>query len=374
MRKYRVGIIGFAHMHVNYLAAEFAAHPQAELICCADTVPQRPELREGPHTRAWNLRHAVEKLGVRNTYDDYRKMLAEQRPDIVISCAENSAHAQVTEACAAAGAHVCFEKPMAGTLQDALRMVRAARAAGTTLVINWPLAWDGACRKAKQLIDAGAIGRILQLKWRAGHTGPLGPGAKHAGVPDTAAPLSTNELAATWWHHDSAGGGAFLDYCCYGCMLARWYLDQPAISAVGMRCNLSSQWSDSDDNGAMIVRFPQAYGIFEASWTQLDPGVPYGPILYGTTGTLVVEAREGRRVVRIERGGGRSEIHEPDPPRPGRDQVAVEMIHHLQTDEPLPPMIEMTFNLDVMAILDAGFRATNSGRMELVDNAAWRMG
>lgn len=369
-KKYRIGIIGFAHMHVNNLAAQFAAHPQAELACCADTVPDRPELRDGPYTRRWNLKHAIEKLGVRKAYDDYHELLDKEQPDIVICCSENAKHAEVVEACAAAGAHVCVEKPMAGNLQDAMRMARAAKSAGTTLVINWPVTWDVACRKAGALLEAGAVGRILQVKWRAGHTGPLGPGAKHAGVPDIAAPLSTAELAATWWHHDSTGGGALIDYCCYGCMLSRWFIGQPALSAVGMRFNLNSQWADADDSGSMIVRFPDAYGSFEASWTQLDPGIPNGPIVYGAAGTLVVESRDGKRQVRIERGGGKTEIHQPDPLPPGHDQVPSDMIAHLDTGTPLHPTIEMMFNLDVMAILDAGFRASNSGRMENVERAA----
>src|SRR5512138_183269 len=109
-RKYRIGIVGFAHMHINNVAALFAKNPQVELACCADTVPDRPELREGPYTRAWNLKHTVETLGVKKTYDDYREMLQKERPEIVICCCENAKHAEVVQACAAVKAHVCVEK------------------------------------------------------------------------------------------------------------------------------------------------------------------------------------------------------------------------------------------------------------------------
>ena len=45
-----------------------------------------------------------------------------------IVTSENKQHPDVVEACAAAGAHVCIEKPMAASLSDAQRMVRACQA------------------------------------------------------------------------------------------------------------------------------------------------------------------------------------------------------------------------------------------------------
>ena len=373
-KTYRIGVIGFGHMHVNHVAALYGQHPKAKLVACADTVPDQPELREGPYTRGWNLKHALKELGVPKAYDDYREMLRKENCDIVVCCSENARHPDVVEACAAAGTHVCVEKPMAMSLEHALRMVRACQAAKTQMLVNWPLTWDPAAHKAKALIDAGAIGRVIEVKWRGGHTGPLGPGAAHAGVSQEAAPLNGTELAATWWHHEATGGGAMLDYCCYGAMVSRWYVGEQALAAVGMKGNLNSHWGDADDNGAMIVRFPGAMGLFEGSWTTFDHGVPYGPIVYGTTGTLVIDTQGDQRVVREEHGHGRTTIHAAEPLLAGRDNIAAEFIHHLQTGQPVHPTLDMLFNLEVMAILDAGLRSARTGRLETVDNASWCIG
>lgn len=373
-KTYRVGAIGFAHMHINNVLALFADHPQVELVACADTVPDRPELRKGPYTRQWNLEHALEDLGVPKAYDRYHEMLEKEKFDIIICCSENARHPEVVEACAKAGVNVCVEKPMAMSMTDALRMARAAQAAQTTLIVNWPMTWNPAARMAKKLIDGGAIGRVLEVKFRGGHTGPLGPGAKHEGVQDEAAPLTPTELGATWWHYIAPGGGAMLDYCCYGAMVAYWFIGQMAVAAVGIRGNLNSPFGDADDNGAMVVRFPSAMGLFEASWTTWDHGVPYGPIVYGTEGTLVVESRDRRQVVREERGGGSTTVHEPEPLPRGRHNVAHELIHHLETGEPLHPTLDMMFNLEAMAILDAGLRSADSGKRETVDTRSWAVG
>lgn len=373
-RTYRVGIIGFAHMHINNVAALFGAHPQVEWVACADTVPARPELRVAPYTRDWNRRSLMDKLPIVKCYDDYRAMLSKESFDIVVVTCENSQHADVVQACAHAGVNVCVEKPMAPSLSDALCMARACAVAGTTLLVNWPLTWLPAARAAKALIDEGVIGRVLEVKWRSGHTGPLGSGAAHAGVSEEAEVMSGPERGATWWHQIAAGGGALLDYCCYGAMVSRWYIGEQATSAIGMRANLDSHYGDADDNAAMLVRFPGAMALLEGSWTTLDHGVPTGPIVYGTTGTLVVDSQAGEPIVRVERGYGQTEVHRPDPLPKGRANVAEEFIHHLDTGEPSHRTLEPGFNLEAMAILDAGVRSSESGRMETVNNVVWEIG
>ena len=130
MKTYRVGIIGFAHMHVNEVAVHYAEHPQVEWVACADTVPLRPELRDLPYTRVWNMQHALKHFGIPKGYDDYREMLDQEEFDLIIVQSENAQHADIVEACAAWGVNCQVEKPMAPSLSDALRMVRAVKLPG----------------------------------------------------------------------------------------------------------------------------------------------------------------------------------------------------------------------------------------------------
>jgi predicted dehydrogenase len=104
--------------------------------------------------------------------------------------------------------------------------------------------------------------------------------------------------------------------------------------------------------------------------------VPYGPIIYGTTGVLVIEkAKEGEgQHVREEHGGGKTTIHQPDPLPQGRHNIAYEFIHHLETGDPVHPTLDALFNLNAQAILDAGLRSAGSGKLETVDAAPWCIG
>ncbi|MGC9520352.1 MAG: Gfo/Idh/MocA family protein [Anaerolineae bacterium] len=372
-KTYRVGAIGFAHMHVNHLIDEFNKLPNVEWVACADTVPEIPSVSTEPATRKHNLKWAHEEIGIPNVYDDYNQMLDDEQMDIVIFCPENAKHPEVAEAIAARGIHMLTEKPMAATLAGALRMVRAARANDVALMINWPTTWNPAIRKMKALIDEGAIGELLEVKWRNGASmGPLAYGQEITDV----------EKGAEWWHHAAPGGGALLDYCCYGACLSRWFVGEPAVAAQGLRANLTSHYGDADDNAVITVRFPTALAILEGSWTTWHVGVPTGPIAYGSTGTLVANHRmkpDGTRVNVVEVYTSRGydapdDVLEGDPLPEGRETEAKELIHHLETGEPLHPTLEMIQNLDAMAILDAGIRSAQSGKLELVDDMTWCIG
>ena len=371
---YRAAIIGFAHMHINNVAALYDNHPQIEWAACADTTPIIPELRSAPYTREWNRDRLMKELSIGKCYDDYREMLSAERIDVAIVTSENAQHADICEACAAAGVVMCVEKPMAASLEDALRMVRAAKAGDVALIVNWPFTWMPAARKIAQVLEEGRIGSILTYKMRAAHSGPLGSGAHHQGVDEQAAPMTGAERAATWWHQRAAGGGAMLDFCSYGAMTSRWYIGEPAVGVMGMRANLDSGWGDADDNGAMLVRFPSAMALLEGSWTTHHPGVPSGPIIYGTEGTLVLDSNDGEAVVRIERAGEATKIVEAGALPAGRTNVAEELIHHLETGDPLHQSLTADFNLEVMAILDAGLRSADSGSFETADHGGWRIG
>ena len=373
-KKYRVGIVGVCHVHVHNVALIFKRHPQVELVACADTAPLVPELSKAPYTREWNRDYLVHQVGIPNAYEDYREMLEKEKLDIVVCNSENSKHPEVVEACGAAGVHICVEKPMAASLSDAMQMVRAAESSGIKALIHWYMPFSPLMLRAKALIDEGAIGQILQVTMRAAHAGPLAPGVKHPGPNIEAVPMTGPELASTWWHQAAAGGGAMIDFCSYGAIISRWFIGEQAVAAFGMRGNLKSQWSDADDNGTILARFSNAIGIFEGSWTTLEPAGPGGPVVYGTEGTMVVNEWGEQPAVKVMKGRGQTTSYGGVALPKGRQNVAEELIHHLETGEPLHPTLDMRFNAEAMAILDAGLRSASSGRLEVVSGPAWEIG
>ena len=182
-KTYRVGVIGVAHMHVNELERRFAEMPNVEMAAIADTEPEMAEINvTSASSRAHTVQTALGDIGVKKQYKDWHELLEKEKLDIVINNSENNRHGEIVEACAAKGIHVMVEKPMAATLYEALRMVRAARRYGTKLAVNWPSTWSGGMRAMKRLVDEGAIGRLWQVHARYGSLGPLSYGSTHPGV------------------------------------------------------------------------------------------------------------------------------------------------------------------------------------------------
>ena len=371
---YRLGVVGFAHMHVNELIAQFVALDQVNLIACADTTPSVPSLTEVDGSRRANLRRALENSGSPRAYEDYLEMLDTEDLDIVIFCPEISRHAEVAEALAVRGIHMVTEKPMAGSLSDALRMARAARNANVALMVNWPTTWRPAVLKVKDLIDAGEIGDVWEFKWRNGPSlGPLAAGSIHPGDTVISGSLSDAERSAEWWHQSSAGGGALLDYCSYGACLSSWYLGQDAVAVQGLRSNLLSPFGSAEDNAALLVRFPRAMAILEGTWTTFHAGVPTGPIVYGTRGTIVVDG--AKALVFKDRGNpDPTHAYAGDPLPVGKATIAEAFIHHIETGESPHPTLDIPLNLATVAVLDAGIRSAAGGRAVPVDNEQWAIG
>jgi len=360
-------IIGFAHMHVNNVAASFYRHPNCEIVACADIAPKRKERKKGPYTRAWNLEFCKREFEICKEYSDYVDMLDREEPDVAIVNSENVWRAAVVEECAKRGVDVIVEKPMTLNYADALHMAMDAKEGGILLLTNWPVVWHRNYNLMRELLDRNTIGRAIEFKCRMGHTGPLGSNAKHEGVTETAEAMSDADKGATWWHRAEMGGGAAIDYCCYGSMMALWYLRKKAVAVMGMIGNFNSLYGDADDNAAMLVRMEDCYAVIEGSWTTFGGADPYGPVIYGTEGALLLSEDGG---VKIAKPGNDSEVVYPE----GEDSevdLADCYVNYKEKGVEFPDMLLPEYNLDAMAVLDAGMRSAASGRMELVNNGNW---
>lgn len=356
-KKYRVVVVGVAHMHVFENTQAFAQHPQCEVLGFADVPPKTPTLGDKPTTRKGNVIFLQEK-GL-PLFEDYRSMVDELHPDIAIVCCENAQHHAVITDLLGRGIHVVVEKPLALTIEDARAMADLAVEKGVALIVNWPSTWVPAMRAAQPLVEAGEIGHVYKFTYRNAYSpGPLGY------VPG----ITDEEKAVEWWHIAETGGGAYLDYCCYGCNLARYFLGEKADTAWGLKFNVATPYATAEDNGVLVAQFPSgAVAMLDGSWTQKHPGVSNGPICFGSEGTLVVDGANDRVLIYKEKGKTEPTRVVEAPPLPeDRNDLAKEVIHHLETGEPLHPTMSMQVNLDAMAILDAGIRAAASGCTEKV--------
>ena len=95
----------------------------------------------------------------------------------VILATSNDVHAEQALACAERRRHVFVEKPIADTVEAAERMRSASESAGITLMVGHSFRRLGAARRAKELVDDGALGRVVLAEANFSLPGKLGPNA-----------------------------------------------------------------------------------------------------------------------------------------------------------------------------------------------------
>src|SRR5207245_1815271 len=120
---------------------------------------------------------------------DYGEMLAREDIDAVLIATPNWLHAEMTREALAAGKHVFCQKPMALTIDEADRVVEAAKASAGVLQFGFMLRFTPPFPEIKRMIESGAIGEVIA----------------------TRAAVFGWEPSADWFYDKAMGGGVILD-------------------------------------------------------------------------------------------------------------------------------------------------------------------
>src|SRR5215204_3050952 len=148
--RYRAAVIGCGKMSRGHAHA-FTEAPNVDLVAAADVSEAA-------------LETFGDEFGVIARYTDTVEMLEQERPDFVSIVTWPPLHAGQTEAAFAAGVKMVWaEKPMAVHLEDADRMLAAAKAAGGIIVVNHQRRFVDGYMQARDLLAAGEIGQVTQI-------------------------------------------------------------------------------------------------------------------------------------------------------------------------------------------------------------------
>jgi len=102
-------------------------------------------------------------------YTDYNQMLSTGGFDVLHICLPHFLHAPVAEAALLGGYHVVCEKPMATTMEDAHKMLVAAKTSGKELEIIFQNRYNATSQAIKAALETGDLGKVtggwLQVTW-----------------------------------------------------------------------------------------------------------------------------------------------------------------------------------------------------------------
>ena len=244
-----------------------------------------PEYAANPHTEVYgfydiNLARAEELAEKYNgkAYASYEELLADPAIEAVSVCAANHVHAEITVAALKAGKHVLCEKPMAVTLEECEAMVAAARESGKYLMIGQNQRLAKAHAKAKELIEQGAIGKVLTFRTIFGHGGPetwsIDPGSN------------------VWFFDKTkAAMGAMADLGIHKTDMIQYVLGSKIVKTQAVLSTLDKKDATGnligvDDNAICIYQMGNGIiGTMTASWTYYA-AEDNTTVIYGTKGEL----------------------------------------------------------------------------------------
>jgi predicted dehydrogenase len=148
-RRRRIAIIGCGQMGRWHLDG-YRANPDVELVAFVDPVFERAE-------------RFAHEAGAR-AYRYYGDLLENEALDAVSLCTTPSTHRDIAVDCLKAGINVLCEKPLAISVAQAEEMASNAKRANRLLFTAFKFRFHDEVRRAKQMIDAGSLGRILSFR------------------------------------------------------------------------------------------------------------------------------------------------------------------------------------------------------------------
>ena len=221
-----VGILGFAHGHVFSYAGEWM---------------QNPDKYDVTVTAAWDhdkarLLDSVKKFpeGIK-PYDTVEELLASDIQAVVIS-SETAYHAELCEKAAAAKKDIILYKPMALTLEEADRIVKAVNDNGVRFTMGWQMRADKQNARMREIVQNEELGKVCMFRRRHG--------------------LATHTWAGfenTWHVNPKMNRDIFADDSSHPINLMLWMFGMPET----VMCEMSTMVNPKipNDNGVAVFKY-----------------------------------------------------------------------------------------------------------------------
>ena len=279
-------------------------------------------------------------------YENLDDLLKEVRPEAVCAFGSIYEHLEVVEKCAPLGIHVMVEKPLAVSMEHARRMSELASKHKIQLLTNYETSWYASNHLIYDLFRRGEIGDVRKIVVHDGHQGPVEIGCSKEFLGWLTDPIMN-------------GGGAIIDFGCYGANLSTWLMgNEKPLSVTAVTQQLKpAVYPLVDDEATIVLEYPSSQTIIQASWNW--PFSRKDIEVYGQTGALF--GPDGNTIVKRT---GREESREKLQPRPYpyADPFAYLAGVLKGTIDPAQGLYSLENNMIVVEILTKAIQSANEGR------------
>jgi len=331
----KVAVAGLTHDHVNGL---FNLYKKGEVIIMGISEADAQLVEK--YKKKFQLPDSI-------FFKTLPQVLQHGKPDVVLAYNATAEHLQVVEICAPKGLSVMVEKPLATTVKDAERMIALAAKHKIQVLTNYETTWYSS---NEQIYEAAhqqkALGDIRKMIVHSGHEGPKAIGCSKEFLSWLTDPVMN-------------GGGAIMDFGCYGANLMTWMMKGKmpvSVTAITKRIQPAA-YPKVDDEATILVEYPEATGIIEASWNW-----PYGIKDFEVFGTTAyIHALDNHRLVKRDRSKNSYDPVAEKPPVYQHNLIYLAKVLRGEIN-PANDLSSMENNLIVVKILEAAGRSAKEGK------------
>ena len=221
--KIRIGLLGYGKV-----AGLHAEAVQSVLNGCLVSVAGRNKTRRNEFAEKW-------KISSRETAAEMAEL---DKVDLVIVNTPHPQHCEGAIEALSAGCHVLVEKPMAVTTAECDKMIAAAGKAGKILSVISQRRWFPACRRIRDAIDSGKLGKpsLLQLSilgWR------------------DEAYYKSDPWRGKW---SAEGGGILINQAAHQIDIMNWFMG-PIKEIHGYWDNFNHPYIEVEDSAVAVLKF-----------------------------------------------------------------------------------------------------------------------
>ena len=258
----KYALIGCGRIATNHMKA--AINNKLEIVAVCDVLPEKMEALLAKHD-------LQEDISIKR-YEDYKQMVAEEKPDLVSIATESGIHAEIALYCIEQGINLIIEKPMAMSIEDADKIINLSEKKGVKVSACHQNRFNVAIQKLRKAVEAGRFGKLshgsIHVRWNRDH-----------GYYDQASWRGT-------WEQD---GGALMNQCIHGIDLLRWMMGDEIDEIYGATRQQFHDYLEAEDVGMAVVKFKNgAIGTIEGTTNVYPKNLEETLYIFGENGTVKI--------------------------------------------------------------------------------------
>lgn len=256
----KYALVGCGRIAINHVKA--AMKNQLEFVAVCDIMPEKME--------ALLEKSGLEKEKSIKRYTDYKKMLEENKIELIGIATESGIHAEIALYCIDYGVNCIIEKPIAMSIQDADEIIRHSQEKGVKVAACHQNRFNVAVQELRGALEAGRFGKLshgsIHVRW------------------------NRNEnyyMQASWRGKWESDGGALMNQCIHGIDLLRWMMGDEAEEVYGQTRRQFHDYLEAEDVGMAVIKFKNgAIATVEGTTNVYPQNLEETLYVFGERGTV----------------------------------------------------------------------------------------